>query len=52
MFAPTNDAFAKIPEADLNALLADKETLTAILTHHVVGRDSSTPRPSSVSTRP
>ena len=37
VFAPTNDAFAKIPEADLNAVLADKATLTAILTHHVVG---------------
>ena len=37
VFAPTNDAFAKIPEADLNAVLADTETLTAILSHHVIG---------------
>ena len=37
VFAPTDDAFAKIPEKDLNAVLADKKTLTAILTHHVVG---------------
>lgn len=37
VFAPTNDAFAKIPEEDLNALLADKEALTEVLTHHVVG---------------
>ncbi|SDL84361.1 Fasciclin domain-containing protein, partial [Glycomyces sambucus] len=36
VFAPTNDAFAKIPEADLNAVLADQETLTSILTYHVV----------------
>jgi uncharacterized surface protein with fasciclin (FAS1) repeats len=36
VFAPTNDAFAKIPAEDLDAVLADKETLTAILTHHVV----------------
>lgn len=36
IFAPVNDAFAKIPEADLNAVLADKEQLTAILTYHVV----------------
>ena len=36
VFAPTNDAFAKIPEADLNAILADKEKLTSILTYHVV----------------
>jgi uncharacterized surface protein with fasciclin (FAS1) repeats len=37
VFAPTNDAFAKIPEADLNAVLADQETLGKILSHHVVG---------------
>ncbi|MBJ7281996.1 MAG: fasciclin domain-containing protein [Acidimicrobiia bacterium] len=37
VFAPTNEAFAKIPAADLDAILADKEKLTAILTFHVVG---------------
>ena len=37
VFAPTDEAFAKIPKKDLNALLADKEALTAVLTHHVVG---------------
>ena len=36
VFAPTDDAFAKIPKKTLNKVLADKETLTAILTHHVV----------------
>lgn len=36
VFAPTNDAFAKIPKKDLDAVLADKETLTKILTYHVV----------------
>jgi len=36
VFAPTNDAFAKIPAADLKTVLADKETLTKILTTHVV----------------
>ena len=36
VFAPTNDAFAKIPEADLNKVLADQKTLTGILTYHVV----------------
>lgn len=36
VFAPTDAAFAAIPEADLNALLADKEQLTAVLTYHVV----------------
>ncbi|MFN8192898.1 MAG: fasciclin domain-containing protein [Nocardioidaceae bacterium] len=36
VFAPTDDAFAKIPAQDLKAVLKDKKTLTAILTHHVV----------------
>ena len=36
VFAPTDEAFAAIPEADLAAILADNETLTAILTYHVV----------------
>ncbi|GAA2512144.1 fasciclin domain-containing protein [Streptomyces thermolineatus] len=38
VFAPTNDAFAKIPKAELDKVLADKEQLTTILTHHVVGK--------------
>jgi uncharacterized surface protein with fasciclin (FAS1) repeats len=36
VFAPTNDAFKKIPSATLNKVLADKKTLTSILTYHVV----------------
>jgi uncharacterized surface protein with fasciclin (FAS1) repeats len=36
IFAPTNDAFAKIPADQLSAILADKEMLTKILTYHVV----------------
>jgi uncharacterized surface protein with fasciclin (FAS1) repeats len=36
VFAPTDAAFAEIPAADLEALLADKEKLTAVLTYHVV----------------
>ena len=36
VFAPTNDAFAKLPKATLDKVLADKATLTKILTHHVV----------------
>ncbi len=36
VFAPTDDAFAKIPAKDLEAVLADKELLTTILTGHVV----------------
>ena len=36
VFAPTNAAFAKIPEATLIVLLADKAKLTKVLTYHVV----------------
>merc|ERR1712153_100781 len=36
VFAPTNDAFAKIPTDALNSLLADKDALTAVLLRHVV----------------
>jgi uncharacterized surface protein with fasciclin (FAS1) repeats len=36
VFAPTNDAFSKIPKATLDKVLADKKTLTSILTYHVV----------------
>ena len=36
VFAPTDDAFAKIPKADLDALLKDKAALTKVLTYHVV----------------
>ena len=38
VFAPTNDAFAKIDPATLKKVLADKKMLTAILTGHVVGQ--------------
>ena len=36
VFAPTDAAFAKIPAAQLQALLADKAELTKVLTYHVV----------------
>jgi uncharacterized surface protein with fasciclin (FAS1) repeats len=36
VFAPDNAAFAKIPAATLNKVLADKAELTKILTYHVV----------------
>ncbi len=36
VFAPTDDAFAKLPEGTVAALLNDKDALTAILTYHVV----------------
>jgi uncharacterized surface protein with fasciclin (FAS1) repeats len=36
VFAPTDEAFAKVPKADLDALLKDKAKLTRVLTYHVV----------------
>ena len=36
VFAPTDEAFAKIPKAALDALIADKAKLTKVLTYHVV----------------
>merc|ERR1712168_1553345 len=36
VFAPTNEAFAKVPKDALNSLLADKDALTAVLLRHVV----------------
>ncbi len=36
VFAPTNAAFDKIPADQLQAILADKDKLTKILTYHVL----------------
>lgn len=36
VFAPTDDAFAKVPAQALKDLLANKAELTKVLTHHVV----------------
>ena len=36
VFAPTDEAFAKLPAGTLEGLLKDKARLTAILTYHVV----------------
>merc|ERR1712241_352304 len=36
VFAPTNEAFKKVPEEALTGLLADKEALKAVLLRHVV----------------
>ncbi len=36
VFAPTDEAFAKLPAGTLESLLADKDKLTAVLTYHVV----------------
>ncbi len=36
VFAPTDEAFAKIPQDKLNALINDKEALKNVLLYHVV----------------
>jgi uncharacterized surface protein with fasciclin (FAS1) repeats len=36
VFAPTDEAFAKLPAGTVEGLLADKDKLTAVLTYHVV----------------
>jgi len=36
VFAPTDEAFAKVPAETLSALLADKQALASVLTYHVV----------------
>jgi uncharacterized surface protein with fasciclin (FAS1) repeats len=36
VFAPTDEAFAKLPAGTLESLLANKKKLTAVLTYHVV----------------
>ncbi|WP_338414799.1 fasciclin domain-containing protein [uncultured Sphaerotilus sp.] len=36
VFAPTDEAFAKVPKEALDALLKDKAALTKVLTYHVV----------------
>ena len=36
VFAPTDEAFDKLPPGTLEALLADKAKLTKVLTYHVV----------------
>lgn len=36
VFAPTDEAFARLPEGTLDGLLQDRERLAAVLTYHVV----------------
>lgn len=36
VFAPTDEAFAKLPAGTLDGLLKDKAKLSAVLTYHVV----------------
>ena len=41
VFAPTDEAFAKIPKTDLDALLKDKAKLISVLTYHVFAGNAS-----------
>ena len=36
MFAPTDSAFAKLPEGMLDGLLTDTDALVSVLSYHVV----------------
>jgi uncharacterized surface protein with fasciclin (FAS1) repeats len=44
IFAPTDEAFAKMPSGDLSALLADKPKLRSVLSHHIVAAKVRAPR--------
>jgi uncharacterized surface protein with fasciclin (FAS1) repeats len=44
LFAPTDAAFAKMPSADLSALLADPARLRALLSYHIVASKVRAPR--------
>jgi uncharacterized surface protein with fasciclin (FAS1) repeats len=39
VFAPTNDAFSAVPPDQLDAVLADVDLLTSVLTYHVIAGD-------------
>lgn len=41
VFAPTDEAFAKLPAGTVEALLKDKKKLAAILTYHVISGNVS-----------
>jgi len=49
VFAPTDEAFAKLPPGTVEALLKDKAKLTAILTYHVVAGQVSAAQASKLS---
>jgi len=49
VFAPTDEAFAKLPAGTLDKLLADKEQLKQILLYHVVAGDVSAAQASKLS---
>ena len=44
LFAPTDEAFAKMPSADLRALLGDAARLRTLLSYHIVAAKVRAPR--------
>lgn len=42
VFAPTDDAFATVPADTLDAVFADRDLLTAVLTYHVIAGETIT----------
>ena len=50
LFAPTDEAFAKMPSADRLSLLADTARLRLVLTHHIVAEAVRAPRVGSPKT--
>ncbi len=52
VYAPTNDAFAALPAPLLDAILADIDMLTAVLTYHVTPQIADPRKYFTVSRRP
>jgi uncharacterized surface protein with fasciclin (FAS1) repeats len=44
IFAPSDDAFAKVPAAAMSALTGNKDDLRALLSYHIVSSDSAVNR--------
>ena len=44
LFAPTDEAFARMPQVDREALLGDKASLAEVLTYHLVRERVKAPR--------
>jgi uncharacterized surface protein with fasciclin (FAS1) repeats len=49
VFAPTDEAFAKLPEGTVESLLQDKEKLATILKYHVVAGEVSSSQAMKIS---
>jgi uncharacterized surface protein with fasciclin (FAS1) repeats len=44
IFAPSDDAFAKVPAATLSAITGNKDDLRALISYHIVSSDSAVNR--------